>query len=216
MKHFNGFLPQSYNNISMNEGLDRENNENHENQVAYSYNDNLLADNIEIEYDGLGFDGNDIENSDEEDNDADWLNLAIIKLDNYRGRFTICLITTFMVLLLSPFVFNSLNINNELVHDLDPFIEVFLFSVIYFYGGLPFYKIIIAFLKYNDLPIFIKLVNIVDTALYLYGVITVFDSSDDVVALTIITFIDGLLLMRLINIKITLMLDAYETSTKLK
>jgi cation transport ATPase len=129
------------------------------------------------------------------------------KLTNYRRRFVTCFFITFIILLLSPFVFNSLNVSVELIHRLDPFIEAFLYSIIYFYGGFPFYKKILTLFKDNDFSIFVKFVNLIDAALYLYGLIMVFDSNDDVVTLTIITFIDGLLLMRLINLKIYLMLQ---------
>ncbi len=145
--------------------------------------------------------------SEDDEDEADLTDL--IKLNDYRTRFVNCLILTFIILILSPFVFNSFGFPIDFsssFNNIEPLIEVSLFSVIYFYGGLPFYKKIIAFLKKHQLFYIIKFINILDPAIYMYGIMAIFDANDDTISLSMVTFIDSLLLLRLLRLKIVMIL----------
>ena len=141
-------------------------------------------------------------------NDKSYFNINLAKFIDYRHRLSVCLLATFFLVLLSPYVFNQLGFSINIITKLDSFIESLLFSVIYFYGGLPFYKKAIAIFRFDAL-LFIQLINILDASLYLFGIVDIFDFYDNPVTLNIVTFIDGMLIVSLLRKKILLLFINY-------
>jgi Cu2+-exporting ATPase len=87
----------------------------------------------------------------------------------YKKRFWICLALTLPVLALSPMIQQFLQLGDSLRFQGDMYILAALSSAIYFYGGIPFFKGLVAEVR-GKLPGMMTLVAIAITSAYLYSV----------------------------------------------
>lgn len=92
---------------------------------------------------------------------------------DFKKRFWLCLIITLPVLLLSPMIQQFLGLGESLRFNGDMYILATLSSIIFFYGGLPFFKGLVDETK-AKLPGMMTLVAIAITSAYLYSMAIVF------------------------------------------
>jgi len=88
---------------------------------------------------------------------------------DYKKRFYICALLTLPVMALSPMIQQFLGLGESLRFKGDMYLLAALSSIIYFYGGIPFFKGLIAEVR-GKLPGMMTLVAIAITAAYLYSV----------------------------------------------
>ena len=112
---------------------------------------------------------------------------------DYKRRFVICLILTIPVIFLTPHIQHFLGINQYLAFTGDIYILFFLSSIIFFYGGYPFFKGI-----YNEsksrMPGMMTLVAVAITTAYIYSSAVVFGLKGEIFFLELVTLIDIMLL----------------------
>jgi len=112
---------------------------------------------------------------------------------DFKRRFWICLVLTI------PIIFLTLHIHNILsIKDLIPFYEYtsllfFLSSVVYFYGGYPFFKGMYHELK-SRMPGMMTLVAVAITTAYIYSSAVVLGLEGEIFFLELVTLIDIMLL----------------------
>lgn len=90
-------------------------------------------------------------------------------VEDYKKRFWICFALMFPVLALSPMIQEFLGLGDSWRFKGDMYLLAALSSVVFFYGGVPFFKGMIAELK-GKLPGMMTLIAIAITAAYLYSV----------------------------------------------
>ena len=88
---------------------------------------------------------------------------------DYKKRFWFCALLTLPVLALSPMIQQFLGLGESLRFKSDMYLLATLSSVVYFYGGIPFFKGLVAEVR-GKLPGMMTLVAIAITAAYLYSV----------------------------------------------
>lgn len=94
-------------------------------------------------------------------------------VSDYKKRFWVCFIITLPVLLLSPMIQEFLGLGDSLRFKGDMYILAIFSSVIFFYGGIPFFKGLISETR-AKLPGMMTLIAIAITSAYLYSIAIVF------------------------------------------
>ncbi|HAU29443.1 MAG TPA: cadmium-translocating P-type ATPase [Rhodospirillaceae bacterium] len=117
---------------------------------------------------------------------------------DYRKRFIICLILTLPILFLSPMVQKTLHLGWRFPGD--QLLLSLLASVVYFYGGLPFFRGALAELKIR-LPGMMVLVTTAITTAYIYSVAIVLGLSGTDFFWELATLVDIMLLGHWIEMK---------------
>jgi P-type Cu2+ transporter len=112
---------------------------------------------------------------------------------DFKMRFLICLILTIPVIFLTPHIQHFLGINQYLAFPGDIYILFIFSSIIFFYGGYPFFKGIYAELK-SRMPGMMTLVAVSITTAYIYSSAVVFGLKGEIFFLELVTLIDIMLL----------------------
>ncbi len=94
-------------------------------------------------------------------------------VSDYKKRFWVCFILMVPVLVVSPMIQHFLGLGEHWRFSGDSILLTILSSIVFFYGGLPFFKGLIKELK-NRLPGMMTLIAIAITTAYLYSVAVVF------------------------------------------
>lgn len=92
-----------------------------------------------------------------------------VMVADYKKRFWFCFALMFPVLALSPMIQKFLGLGEALRFQYDMYVLAALSSVVFFYGGIPFFKGLVAEVR-GKLPGMMTLVAIAITAAYLYSV----------------------------------------------
>jgi Cu2+-exporting ATPase len=112
---------------------------------------------------------------------------------DYKRRFLICLILTVPILILSPHIQHIFGVHDILMFPGDVYILFTLSSVVYFYGGYPFFQGIYKELKVRN-PGMMTLVAVAITTAYLYSSAVVFGLKGELFFWELATLIDIMLL----------------------
>ena len=96
-----------------------------------------------------------------------------VMVKDYRKRFWFSFILMFPVLILSPMIQHFMGLGESWRFANDTYILAALSSVVYFYGGIPFFKGLFSEVR-AKLPGMMTLIAIAITAAYLYSLATVF------------------------------------------
>jgi len=114
-------------------------------------------------------------------------------IDDFKKRFRISLALTLPVLLLTPMVQMFLGLGDSLRFPGDEYILFVLSSIIFFYGGWPFLRGIVAEFKAAQ-PGMMTLIAVAITAAYLYSSVVVFGLPGMIFFWELATLIDIMLL----------------------
>jgi len=112
---------------------------------------------------------------------------------DYKRRFWICLILTVPILILSPHIQHIFGVHDILMFPGDVYMLFVLSSVVYFYGGYPFFQGIYNELKVRN-PGMMTLVAVAITTAYLYSSAVVFGLKGELFFWELATLIDIMLL----------------------
>lgn len=112
---------------------------------------------------------------------------------DYKRRFWICLILTIPILILSPHIQHIFGLHEILMFPGDKYLLFALSSIVYFFGGYPFFKGIYQELK-SRTPGMMTLVAVAITTAYLYSSAVVFGLKGDLFFWELATLIDIMLL----------------------
>jgi Cu2+-exporting ATPase len=112
---------------------------------------------------------------------------------DYKRRFWVCLILTVPILILSPHIQHIFGVHDILMFPGDVYILFTLSSVVYFYGGYPFFQGIYKELKVRN-PGMMTLVAVAITTAYLYSSAVVFGLKGELFFWELATLIDIMLL----------------------
>lgn len=112
---------------------------------------------------------------------------------DYKRRFWICLILTVPILILSPHIQHIFGVHDILMFPGDVYLLFALSSVVYFYGGYPFFQGIYKELKVKN-PGMMTLVAVAITTAYLYSSAVVFGLKGELFFWELATLIDIMLL----------------------
>lgn len=112
---------------------------------------------------------------------------------DYKRRFWICLILTIPILILSPHIQHIFGVHDILMFPGDVYLLFALSSVVYFYGGYPFFQGIYKELKVKN-PGMMTLVAVAITTAYLYSSAVVFGLKGELFFWELATLIDIMLL----------------------
>ncbi len=114
-------------------------------------------------------------------------------ISDFKKRFLVCLILTIPVIFLTPHIQHFLGINQYLNYSMDIFALFVFSSIIFFYGGYPFFKGIYNELK-SRMPGMMTLVAVAITTAYIYSSAVVFGLKGEIFFLELVTLIDIMLL----------------------
>lgn len=114
-------------------------------------------------------------------------------IDDLKRRFIICVIITIPILILSPFIQGVLGIAKYVSFPGDSYVLFLLASIVYFYGGYPFFKGIYKELKAKT-PGMDTLISVAITSAYLYSSAVVFGLMGSVFFWELATLIDIMLI----------------------
>ena len=112
---------------------------------------------------------------------------------DYKRRFWVCLILTVPILILSPHIQHIFGVHDILMFTGDVYLLFVLSSVVYFYGGYPFFQGIYNELKVKN-PGMMTLVAVAITTAYLYSSAVVFGLKGELFFWELATLIDIMLL----------------------
>jgi len=112
---------------------------------------------------------------------------------DYKRRFWICLILTVPILILSPHIQHIFGLHHILMFPGDTYLLFALSSVVYFYGGYPFFKGIHQEINSRN-PGMMTLVAVAITTAYLYSTAVVFGLKGELFFWELATLIDIMLL----------------------
>ncbi|MFA0834111.1 MAG: copper-translocating P-type ATPase [Methanobacterium formicicum] len=112
---------------------------------------------------------------------------------DFKRRFLICLVLTIPVIFLTPMIQHILGILEIISFYGDAYVLFFLSSVIYFYGGYPFFKGMYSEFK-SRMPGMMTLVAVAITTAYIYSSAVVFGLKGELFFLELVTLIDIMLL----------------------
>jgi len=112
---------------------------------------------------------------------------------DYKRRFWICLALTIPIVILSPHIQHIFGVHELLMFPGDTYLLFVLSSVVYFYGGYPFFKGIYQELK-SQTPGMMTLVAVAITTAYLYSSAVVFGLEGELFFWELATLIDIMLL----------------------
>ncbi|MCC7559232.1 MAG: cadmium-translocating P-type ATPase [Methanobacterium sp.] len=130
--------------------------------------------------------------SDDHDHDGDGHDHHHM-IEDYKRRFWICLILTIPILILSPHIQHIFGVHDILMFPGDVYLLFALSSVVYFYGGYPFFQGIYNELKAKN-PGMMTLVAVAITTAYLYSSAVVFGLRGELFFWELATLIDIMLL----------------------
>lgn len=119
---------------------------------------------------------------------------------DYKKRFWICFAVMFPVLAISPMIQHFLGLGESLRFKGDMVILAALSSVVFFYGGMPFFKGMIAELR-GRLPGMMTLIAIAITSAYLYSVAIVFGMEGEDFFWELVTLVNIMLFGHWIEMK---------------
>nr|WP_319373332.1 copper-translocating P-type ATPase [uncultured Methanobacterium sp.] len=114
-------------------------------------------------------------------------------ITDFKRRFLICLVLTIPVIFLTPMIQHILGIQEIIGFYGDSYVLFFLSSVIYFYGGYPFFKGMYTEFK-SRMPGMMTLVAVAITTAYIYSSAVVFGLKGEIFFLELVTLIDIMLL----------------------
>ncbi len=114
-------------------------------------------------------------------------------ITDFKRRFLICLVLTIPVIFLTPMIQHILGIRDIIGFYGDSYVLFFLSSVIYFYGGYPFFKGMYTEFK-SRMPGMMTLVAVAITTAYIYSSAVVFGLKGEIFFLELVTLIDIMLL----------------------
>jgi len=114
-------------------------------------------------------------------------------ITDFKRRFLICLVLTIPVIFLTPMIQHILGIHEIIGFYGDFYVLFFLSSVIYFYGGYPFFKGMYTEFK-SRMPGMMTLVAVAITTAYIYSSAVVFGLKGEIFFLELVTLIDIMLL----------------------
>ena len=114
-------------------------------------------------------------------------------ISDYKRRFWICLVLTIPIVILSPHIQHIFGVHELLMFPGDTYLLFGLSSVVYFYGGYPFFKGIYTELK-SLTPGMMTLVAVAITTAYLYSSAVVFGLEGELFFWELATLIDIMLL----------------------
>jgi len=120
-------------------------------------------------------------------------NHHIHMMDDYKKRFWICLILTIPVFILSPMVQELLGLGESIRFFGDSYILFIISSVVFFYGGYPFFRGFSQEIKSIN-PGMMTLITVAITTAYLYSTAVVFGLMGMVFFLELVTLVDIMLL----------------------
>jgi len=112
---------------------------------------------------------------------------------DFKRRFWICLVLTIPIIFLTPHIQNLLGIRELLGFYGDSYALLFLSSIVYFYGGYPFFKGMYNELK-SRMPGMMTLVAVAITTAYIYSSAVVFGLKGEIFFLELVTLVDIMLL----------------------
>ncbi|HMK53407.1 MAG TPA: copper-translocating P-type ATPase [Methanobacteriaceae archaeon] len=112
---------------------------------------------------------------------------------DYKRRFWICLILTIPIVVLSPHIQHIFGIHELIMFPGDSYVLFVLSSIVYFYGGYPFFNGIYTELKSRN-PGMMTLVAVAITTAYLYSSTVVFGLNGELFFWELATLIDIMLL----------------------
>jgi Cu2+-exporting ATPase len=119
---------------------------------------------------------------------------------DYKRRFWICLALTIPIVILSPHIQHIFSMQEFLMFPGDSYLLFALSSVVYFYGGYPFFKGIYTELK-SLTPGMMTLVAVAITTAYLYSSTVVFGLEGELFFWELATLIDIMLLGHWLEMK---------------
>lgn len=119
---------------------------------------------------------------------------------DFKRRFWICLILTVPILILSPHIQHIFGVHEVLRIAGDTYILFILSSIVYFYGGYPFFKGIYQELHSRN-PGMMTLVAVAITTAYFYSVTVVFGLEGELFFWELATLIDIMLLGHWLEMK---------------
>jgi Cu2+-exporting ATPase len=119
---------------------------------------------------------------------------------DFRKRFWICLILTVPILLLSPLIQKFFGLREALRFRGDLYLLFLLSSVVFFYGGYPFFKGLFNELK-SSKPGMMTLIGIAISTAYIYSSAVVFGLEGKIFFWELATLIDVMLLGHWIEMK---------------
>ncbi len=119
---------------------------------------------------------------------------------DFRKRFWISLFLTIPILLLSPMIQQLIGLGNALRFNGDLFISFVLSSVVFFYGGWPFLKGMVAELK-KKMPGMMTLIALAITVAYIYSSAVVLGLGGKIFFWELATLIDIMLVGHWIEMK---------------
>ncbi|MDP3065191.1 MAG: copper-translocating P-type ATPase [Methanobacteriaceae archaeon] len=112
---------------------------------------------------------------------------------DYKRRFWICLVLTIPIVVLSPHIQHIFGIHELVMFPGDSYVLFVLSSIVYFYGGYPFFKGIYTELK-SRTPGMMTLVAVAITTAYLYSSAVVLGLKGELFFWELATLIDIMLL----------------------
>ncbi len=112
---------------------------------------------------------------------------------DFKRRFWVCLVLTIPIIFLTPHIQHILGIKGFLAFYGDNYVLFFLSSVVYFYGGYPFFKGMYRELK-SRMPGMMTLVAVAITTAYIYSSAVVLGLKGEIFFLELVTLIDIMLL----------------------
>jgi Cu2+-exporting ATPase len=117
--------------------------------------------------------------------------MSMIK--DFKNRFLICIFLTIPVFILTPAVQGLFGIGPLLNSTNDNYLLFIISSIVYFYGGYPFFKGLINEIKSLN-PGMMTLVSVAITTAYIYSSAVVFGLMGSVFFLELVTLVDIMLL----------------------
>ena len=112
---------------------------------------------------------------------------------DFKRRFWICVVLTIPIIFLTPHIQNILGIREFIGFYGDLFVLFFLSSVVYFYGGYPFFKGMYTEFQ-SRMPGMMTLVAVAITTAYIYSSAVVFGLKGEIFFLELVTLVDIMLL----------------------
>ena len=121
-------------------------------------------------------------------------------IDDLKKRFWISLIITIPIIILSPTIQGLVGLGNSFRFTGDLYLLFALSSIVYFYGGYPFFKGFFKEIKLKT-PGMDMLISVAITSAYLYSSAVVFGLNGDVFFWELATLIDIMLIGHWLEMK---------------
>jgi P-type Cu2+ transporter len=121
-------------------------------------------------------------------------------IEDLKTRFTISIIVTIPILILSPFIQSLFGIEQLLIFPYESILLFILASFVYFYGGYPFFKGFLNEMKTRN-PGMDTLITVAITTAYLYSTAVVFGLEGGVFFWELATLIDIMLIGHWLEMK---------------